>query len=872
MHPKASLSPQVTLITSWLHDVNGDAIPDIVGKTDGGLYVWYGKGHFQFEEQGDFQRLTTKNDRLMGRLGRYDLLFFDLNRDGLADILLTGPYTNYAFINQNGRFQELRLPVVVAQGTAIRYSVIGDLRGSGNTAINFLELEKNKVFAIEVHGPQTGLLQEIDDGKGSRIRFYYMRAKPSKNLGPRQPLLERLVISTSGYDDLTVSYRYDKPVLHSETKYLVGYARVQLDAPYLTKIVEYIHDDEMAAIPYHEELLDQGMLGILQLTRHDYEERTFNGIRWRRLLESKREVRDEALGKTLPLSLTRFTSYDREVCPKSVLVENAWGQLTTTEAVAEVAELGEALHCLPSEKRLEGRHPRADFDFAMQMTILRNEKGQITHLLQEGAQGVLQQQAMGYHPDHQLASLTTAAQGTTRFEYDLATSLLRQIIHPDGVIDYVTAFDSRYHPLGLVNDRGHAHSLATHLRYDGFERYAKRWDDFSGSQETVPSEVVEYVFATLSSAGVITSKALVDSLSQSYAQQAEVLTAEGEPYAKLQRIPEGWAVSSLVQHQRSTLTTQHLVHPPLPASIELGALSFAHFNAPRVVSTERASGQGLPLSQRRTVQQQIEQLLDTRYSIELDEKNQGLFLATTTENNNAAWQRTTARDAEGHVVWQRDALGHTTRFHYDALGRLVEAVLPNGLKHQRLFDDYGRVKSVRRDELGRWEYHYEPKTGRLETKSLYDRDGKKERELRYEYDAIGRITTQIQQKEGEEAKATFFTYDGQGSTGAGAAGQRGYLTGVEGERYQKHFVYHPDGTLKTTTVAFDGWLTVETELSYYAGKQVRTRRRIVKDAAGHLIEEVRFDYEYDAYGRLEGQSLTVHHLVAGEEVWGICPL
>src|SRR5439155_16968428 len=73
----------------------------------------------------------------------------------------------------------------------------------------------------------------------------------------------------------------------------------------------------------------------------------------------------------------------------------------------------------------------------------------------------------------------------------------------------------------------------------------------------------------------------------------------------------------------------------------------------------------------------------------------GWLIRTITQNGTSSF--TAALDVAQQVAWHQDPSGSTTRFFYDALGRLREIDLPDGTRHTVGFDDHGRVNVVSRD-------------------------------------------------------------------------------------------------------------------------------------------------------------------------------
>jgi hypothetical protein len=179
--PKASaLSPSFTPQGTWVEDINGDTMPDLVARTDSELVVWFGKGQFEFEPTGQSFEFFTGSGQLAG-LASFEQFFVDANKDGLADVLLGKSGELSLFINTGSAFRLVDVPGL----NGIRNRPIPfDAAGTGNTELTFMV--GDEAYSLALDDASSGLLVAADDGKGTVLRFAYARATPAADLRARQ--------------------------------------------------------------------------------------------------------------------------------------------------------------------------------------------------------------------------------------------------------------------------------------------------------------------------------------------------------------------------------------------------------------------------------------------------------------------------------------------------------------------------------------------------------------------------------------------------------------------------------------------------------------------------------------------------------------
>jgi len=99
-------APQIIPAATWLQDMNGDGLPDLVSRTDATIVVWHGLGDLAFEPRAHEQELVSEVGVGESRLDEWQFRFVDANHDGLTDVLLTRQAIFRLFANTGTAFVE----------------------------------------------------------------------------------------------------------------------------------------------------------------------------------------------------------------------------------------------------------------------------------------------------------------------------------------------------------------------------------------------------------------------------------------------------------------------------------------------------------------------------------------------------------------------------------------------------------------------------------------------------------------------------------------------------------------------------------------------------------------------------------------------
>ena len=216
----------------------------------------------------------------------------------------------------------------------------------------------------------------------------------------------------------------------------------------------------------------------------------------------------------------------------------------------------------------------------------------------------------------------------------------------------------------------------------------------------------------------------------------------------------------------------------------------------------------------------------TRYSYDANNREIGRSWTRTVLVNGTPQQQTVSttrkRDAEGRVLEETDALGHTTKTEYNAGGQVTATTDAQGRQTTYAYDAAGRLAKLTYPDGSTETYEYDAEGNKT---AMTDRAG---RTTRYEYDALNRLV-----------KTTF--PDGS-STGA-EYDEVGRIAATIDAHNQKTVHQYDDAGRLEKIVTPDGKVT-------RFGYDANGNRTSVTDANGKTTK-----YAYDALNRLVKTTL-----------------
>jgi RHS repeat-associated protein len=831
---------------SWIHDVNGDGLVDLVLRRSDGITVHHGRGGFRFDSAGRAFTIVNRNGGAITALGAYQTYFVDANRDGLTDLLLSGATGTFLFTNRGDRFVEVVVAGLASLSTTMGAPVVADLSAQGNIEVAFASGKQG--WHIQLGRPDTGLLVASDDGKGARVGLTYGRSEPSPGLEQRTILVASLTVEASGHDPVTTYYDYEEPIAHTKGGFLAGFAVTRRVAPLVMDEVRFHHDDEVSGVVL-ETVMTDARSEVYLFTRTSYEERVHRGIRWWRPTMSEEGLRN--LGDISQLvTRTENLVHEREFCPTQVRTTSEHGTLLLDTALADPSALAGLPHCQPQVQRVRGLHADTALDFEYLVEADRDSFGKVTALRQLGANGYVALQSVSYDALQRITNLARPGLGTVHVTYDPATGLVQRVTAPDAV-----ATGASYDPITdamieLGVDRGAQGLWARLYRHDGLERLWKSWDDLGAATEANPEAEVSYRYARVDGPGAITARQLVDASTGSRRTTATLYAASGEAVATVTAAPGAWAVSDLarVLGNENETTSYRRAPMVLEGSVDGGAFPeiawYQLMAGASSLATSRRDGADRPIFDTAILQAGVVRELSTSHVI-VD----GALVSTAVENGTHVVASGT--DAAGKPVWQQDAAGDVTRMRYDALGRLVRVELPDGALHTVNFDSYGRPAQVSRAGLASVRFALDPASGLPMKREVLTANGAVERSVVWTRDAVGRAVSETHAQPATGATRTFHhRWDGDRGDGTIVPGQRGHHTQVEGAGFLRRTIYRRDGAAGESTLRLGAWRELQQQRTYFEDGSLKEQRWTVRDGGGTIRHAFTQTRVVDAYGRL----------------------
>ncbi|MCY1047263.1 N-acetylmuramoyl-L-alanine amidase [Corallococcus sp. bb12-1] len=848
-----ALMPYFTPHTTWVQDLNGDGLSDLVSRQDDGLVVWYGKGQYQFDGTGQGMPVRLSYGGVLSGLLDYQLAFVDLNKDGLSDLVVWQQGFASLFVNTGQEFAEVRAPLDAFFDGLPGPVVVGDLTGTGGTHLTTVRL--GQVYSTTLDAPGTGLMRSADDGKGTVLGFQYAWSPPAAGSYRRESVLAALDVTSSGHAPEHITYGYSGAVMHPVSKALLGYEAVTRATPVSTEAVTFSHDAQQTGLLVSSTSTDARSPGVERFESRVYDVTSSFGLPWKRLREQHGGWRS---GTTQVEQWTEFQAYAADLCPARTVLHTVQGTLTTEHTRASPSGLAGHLHCLDSGVVLTGQHADASLDFRHESRLTRNAVGLLEKLESVGPSGAVTLQDVAYRPDFSVERVSAPGRGTTWFDFEQGGTVLRKVTSPDGTSVEVTGREPLTDDVRSLRYASGTASYSESFRYDGQERLVRQWDDQGHATETNPSVLMAYQYATALKPALVEVESLVDAYSGAKRQLAEWSTAAGESVTRAQRIPGGWAFQDVSTFDPGQLETRTYARPGAPDTLQLAAVRYTDLLAGTAsLSLRRGAGFGHALDVSTFLQTGVEQQVHTTLTVEA-----GGVRRDMVENGT---QRTTVwSDAALRVRMFQDPEGTQYQYTYDVLGRVRGVLLPDGRHHQLTVDAHGRVATVAREGIATVEYTYDALTGLPTSRLTRGASGTARRSEGWSYDDLGRKTLEVHTDLSTGATQRYRSYyDGATAQAPNQRTQLGQLSGVSGEGFEKTFEYRADGSVARRVVRLTGWRTVETLFAYNDGGDVVAETTRVLDANGLLLSTHTEAQRWDAHGRrsetlLDGVPLALY--------------
>jgi YD repeat-containing protein len=747
----------------WVTDVNGDGRPDILIGRDYGASVFYGSRNFAFIPSSGLNSVTSEGSAIS--LKDYDLTPVDLNGDGLKDLLALNQNGSKIFLQSGRELIEFKnAGLTFYQGPNQGLPMVGSFDQKGGLQIALAD-GRGAVKVIDLTQAEAGLLQEIDDGKGTSLSIHYRDAYPEEGIGTRQRIIAEITRKAVGRPDLTQSFEYKVPLLSAVTGRLLGYSQIETRRPQERTIAEVLQDENQGPLLRSLQHIDQAF-GITQATETVYQSASHQGINFLRPAEMLRRATQGSETFLVSRDLLAYeglcqTSLERKTPKATLRIRSLMDSLPRLEAFTT---------CLPRQRTLEGEHPNGQFDFKHQYTWQRNAFGLPTAIDNNGR---LQEQ-MQYDLLGRLIRFQKPGQQESEFTYYRNSLKPISMKAPDGVIQEIKDWDdNRDLAREVMTSRG-AMSWSEFYAFQTNELLSRVWDSLDPSDLSNPKLAFEYLYPSLDDLGEIRSTMI---LAPGLAKNdVAFIDSQGEMRAQFTH-HDGWfmGLSSDILNQGLTRHQRRRSSPiqDLNGGSRLSLLQEGEV----LMSTDLSSTSGDVVRQEQWLQKGVKK--ETTVSKQVTP--QGIVTAVT-----EAGQFTTLRtdDGQGQVLAHRSPEGQIFQYGYDALGRLRQVRLPSGLTQTMLYNEEGLLSEVRRDDVGSWSYLYDSNR-QLRQTIIVGRDGKEVRRSEIvQRDSKGRVTN-VRFSTSQSSETFQYFYDGMTKDQTSAVdGQTGFLTGIYGRPIQ----------------------------------------------------------------------------------------
>ncbi|AKF03565.1 FG-GAP-like repeat-containing protein [Sandaracinus amylolyticus] len=833
-----TLAPSFAPTATWVQDVNGDGLADLVARSTANVVVWFGLGGNRFESTGTTFGFLSSNGPVTN-LGSFQITFTDANHDGLADALLSSGRYLMLFTNRGTHFQQIAVPGFSAITWTVGLPVAVDLDGRGEEQA--VLVNGQSAYRITLSAPESGLMVRADDGRGGVARFQYRRARPTPGIVRRPPMLTRMEVSATGVAPVSFTYDYEDAVFHGAARHLLGFGTVRRDSPNAIESAEFHFDDDVSGLLVGTRVAADET-DVFRFEARTYDEARFRGVRFLRPRDRHTGWSDRT-GTVVDGTRTIHEAYANELCVTRARSVSRHGELVTENELDPVPGLGAALHCTPRVIRNLGTHPgRAELDFDYRAEIERDAIGMLTRITAIAGDRRLVLQEVAYDAQHRITSITAPSEGRTAMRYDPSTGLLTSITGPDGVVTAVTR-DARTDALvKLLMGRGPGGDWNRTFHYDALERLDATWDDVGAGNAALPDLAYEYRYADATRPAAILSRQLIDASSRSVAETIELQAATGDVLATAVRTRRGWAFDGLTLADPSASRVDRFHRAPVSADPRSLTLAQLVDTASRTALGHRIdSALGHAIEEVTTVREGVRRTTGERVAVRADG-----VVHESIENGVVAG--TSVTDGDDRVITTTDAAGATTTRSYDALGRLVRVALPGGAIQSVRYDRLGRVGAVVRSDVGRTELEYDD-VGRMLRRRVFDTTGAELRSTRLEHDAIGRVVREVHRRASDGAE---IAYERRYDEGTGELGQ---LTSVRGPGFVRRERHHRDGRVARSELELTGFRTIIVERSYAEDGVERSATRTVLDPSGRVLLRSEQTTEHDALGRVARRTL-----------------
>lgn len=561
--PSTTLSPRATLTDLTFRDFNGDGIADLVGRTRSSVAVWFGTGQGRFAPELVSFFVYNDGARLQD-ISSFEFSYGDLDGDGLSDLVAVRSSAVYVFANDGAALRSVSVPAVADRLLELKQPHFADIRYGGESELTFVR--GNALWSMPLRNADTGLLVEVDDGRGGVVRFRYTRGPTAPGVGGAARVLAEVERESLARGTWTTHYDYDGPRTHPVARFLLGFTHVRRDEAW--GVEESRFEQRVDTPPALLERVESSAHHetVMRFERRRYEEASTKGVVF--LRQQHREQGYASADGLITLSdQTDFLRFERGLCATEWLDRNAFGTVRSQVVLSAPSALNEALHCLPEVETWSARHDDASLDVDMTRRIVRNSQGQPREVAwRQGDGSELITETITYDGLGRLQSVANASGQKAVTRYDPESGRLIALEEATGLVSHVAAFDPQTLAITSLRIDRDQQSFLEQFAYDGWGRLERTWNDVAGTTRDRPSARHGYVLGDRSHIGRVETERSVDLGASS--RSASLVDAGGEAVATAQRIPEGWALDNLTIRNAGERVTRTLRTPQALQSLD----------------------------------------------------------------------------------------------------------------------------------------------------------------------------------------------------------------------------------------------------------------------------------------------------------------
>lgn len=837
----------------WVNDINGDGHADIVLKGDSTIYVHYGHSDGTFEKKYVTYDFYLPNGSISSKdLADAQVLWIDLNKDSLPDILLQGDGFITLHINTGSNFVDASMPGLFVNPQFYQNMAVANLTGAGETQIisAIKNGNENIVMKLDLDRPSLGMLTGVYDGKGKELLVSYNKTSSQAGTGKRRTVVTRMVEKVTGEGTVTNNFIYKNIKKNNVTNNFLGFQTIERTQDAFGKIINNYTYDNMNLYQHMSKIqYDFKNANFISFEEMEYSTKDYNNVKFPLL--SKKITGHKVLNGSQKSALTTVYSYDETNLCKTNEIKSS--SVQNSETINSYMPMMDEyiLSCFETNIDIQGSGLSTNHNYSHKLELVRDDEAKIVEI-KKGQQNPVSLQIISYAPKGRVRSISEAGKGTTFFDYD-SKNRLYAVINPDATENLISSFDKLDQPLVSTLVRGNV-SLVNEYRYDDHFKLQKNWNNLGAFTEVSPSSTYQYIYPSTISPGKIIETVGLEINNGALAQnnQISLLTGSGNTLAKVIETDGNYKIQELTEYKpqlgQASTVKNYLVGEDF--DFENAIITDFNFGLEKIATKQNDFLQR-PDRITKFFQTNVNKVVESSHEIFNNE-------ILSSDLVNASLTTKKSVDAFGNLTSYLDESNHSFSYSSDSLGRIREIKFPDNLKQLITYDsNSGMVSVIERDNLGRIEYSYDTTNNLLAQKRRYDRNNIYKLREDYSYDGIGRILnkkfTQVNQ-DGSDGNSTLYsyTYDGLNLSEEDRDGQEGFLTGVSTSFYSKSFTYRADGKVLKNILTIPGFREFKNETSYFSHGAVANTTQTIKDLTNNNVElNHSLSYRYDRLGNVE---------------------